>query len=125
MSDINYSVSYRVSKGFLNNNVQASGITATMENAGMFSQTLTLSTSAVNVSTGSLTTPGVAFLQNLSTATASTVAFGVGAGGSFIPFINLRAGEPAILRLAEQTGGVTYQATGVEGSRLRVDITEG
>lgn len=125
MSDINYSVSYRIDKGYLNNTVQVSGRTATMDNAGLLSQTLTLSTNVTTVSTAPLASLGLAFLQNLATATAATAAFGVGAGGSFIPIITLRAGEPAILRLAEQTGGITYQAKGTDGGLLRVDITEG
>jgi TRAP-type uncharacterized transport system fused permease subunit len=51
-----------------------------------------------------------------------TAAIGIAAGGSFVGFATLRAGEPAILRLSS---GTTYQATGVAGARLRVDITEG
>ena len=122
MSDINYSISYRVSKGFLNAQVNAGGVTAAMSNTGMLSQTLTLSTNAVSVSTANLSNVGLAFLQNLSTHTAQTASIGIDAGGSFVGFATLRAGEPAILRM---TSGTTYQATGGAGARLRVDITEG
>jgi hypothetical protein len=64
---------------------------------------------------------GIAFLRNISTATASTCAVSVVSGGTAIPFSSLRPGESAILRLAS---GVSYQATGTAGSRLNVDITE-
>jgi len=122
MSDINYSIAYRVSKGFLSNSVNANGVTASMADTGMLSQTLTLSASAVAISTANLSSVGLAFIQNLSTATLQTAAIGIAAGGSFVGFATLRAGEPAILRL---TSGTTYQAIGGAGARLRVDITEG
>lgn len=121
MSDINYSIAYRVSKGFLSNSVNA-GVTAEMSQTGMLSQTLTLSSSAVSINTANLGSVGLAFLQNLSTATIQTAAVGIDAGGSFVGFTTLRAGEPAILRLSS---GTTYQAKGGAGARLRVDITEG
>lgn len=122
MPDINYSITYRVSKGFLSNTVNANGVTANMTNTGMLSQTLTLSTNAVSISTGNLSSVGLAFLQNLSTSTIQTAAIGIAAGGSFVGFATLRAGEPAIMRLSS---GTTYQAIGAAGARLRVDITEG
>jgi hypothetical protein len=122
MPDISYSVSYLVSKGFLSNSVNAIGVTANMTNTGLLSQTLTLSTNAVSISTANLSSVGLAFLQNLSTSTIQTAAIGIAAGGSFVGFATLRAGEPAIVRLSS---GTTYQATGAAGARLRVDITEG
>ena len=122
MSDINYTISLRVAKGFLDNSVSASGVTADMAQTGLLSQTLTLSTNAVNISTASLSGVGLAYLRNLSTATLHTAAIGVNSGGSFVGFCTLRAGEPAVLRL---TSGIDYQAKGAEGARLRVDITEG
>jgi hypothetical protein len=122
MSDINYSVNYRLSKGFLSNNVNAGGVTASMAETGLLSQTLTLSSSVVSIPTASLSSVGLAFLQNLSTATIQTAAIGIDAGGSFVGFATLRPGEPAIMRLS---AGTTYQAIGGAGARLRVDITEG
>lgn len=122
MADVTYSISYRVAKGFLNAQVNASGATADMTQTGLLTQTLTLSTSAVSISTANLSSVGLAFLQNLSTHTAQTAAIGIEAGGSFVGFATLRAGEPAILRLSS---GTAYQATGGAGARLRVDITEG
>lgn len=122
MPDITYSVSYRVSKDFLNSQVAANNVTANMTLTGLQSQTLTLSTNAVSISTANLGSVGVAFLQNISTAASSTCQIGISAGGSFAPFTTLRPGEPAIMRL---TTGVDYSAKGVSGSRLRVDILEG
>lgn len=122
MADINYNISYRVAKGFLNNSVNASGVTADMTQAGLLSQTLTCSTNAVTIQTGSLANVGMAFLQNLSTATAQTVTIGIEAGGSFVGLTTLRSGEPAIFRMSS---GTTYKAIGGSGSRIRVDITEG
>jgi hypothetical protein len=122
VADISYSVSIRVDKENLSNSVSAANITASMSQVGLLSQTLTLSTNAVSISTANLSMIGMAFMRNLSTATASTCQIGIEAGGSFAPFVTLRAGEPAVLRL---TPGALYSAKGVAGARLRIDITEG
>lgn len=122
MSDINYSVSYRISKDFLQASADSINATASMALTGLLSQTLTLSTNAVSISTANLGSVGLAYMRNLSTATASTCQIGIEAGGSFVGFATLRAGEPALVRL---TNGVDYRAVGVEGTRFRIDITEG
>lgn len=122
MADINYTVSLRVEKENLSNVVNASSITASMGAVGMQSSTYTLSGTPTSISTANLTSVGLAFLRNLSTATATTCSVGVVSGGSMVPFAAPRAGEVAILRLSS---GQTYQATGTSGARLRVDITEG
>ena len=122
MADISYSVAVKVDKGFLSNNINANGVTAAMTLAGLKSDTYTLSTNASSISTANLGTVGLGFLRNLSTATAATVQIGIEAGGSFVSFATLRAGEPAVMRLSS---GTQYQARGTAGGRLRVDITEG
>lgn len=122
MADITYNVAVRVAKDALINSVVVSGTTADMSQTGLLCQTLTLSTNTVSISTANLASVGLAFLQNLSTATLATAAVGVNQGGTFVEFCNLRAGEPAILRL---TAGKEYQAKGGAGARLRIDITEG
>lgn len=122
MADINYSVQVRVDKDFLSNSLSVSNVTATMAAAGMKSDTYVLSGAATNLSTANLSAVGLAFARNLSTATSATCQIGVVYSGSFVPFATLRAGEPAVLRLAT---GVDYQAKGSTGSRLRVDIIEG
>ena len=122
MADIAYSVTVAVNKDNLTNNLSASSVTATMNNAGLKSVTYTLTTTAVSISTANLTAVGLAFLRNLSTATAATAQFGIDAGGSFASACTLRAGEPAVFRLS---AGTEYAAIGAAGARLRVDIIEG
>jgi hypothetical protein len=122
MADISYSVAVKVEKGFLSNNINANGVTAAMTLTGLKSDTYTLSTNASSISTANLGTVGLGFLRNLSTATAATVQIGIEAGGSFVSFATLRAGEPAVMRLST---GTQYQVRGTAGGRLRVDITEG
>jgi hypothetical protein len=122
VADISYNITMRVDKGNLSNSVSANGITASMSQVGLQSLTLALSTNATSISTASLTSVGMAFLRNLSTATTSTAQVGITAGGSFAPLCTLRAGEPQIFRLAS---GQNYVAIGTPGTRLRVDITEG
>lgn len=122
MADISYSIAVKVDKQFLANNINANGVTASMALTGLKSDTYTLSTNASSISTANLGTVGLGFLRNLSTATAATVQIGIEAGGSFIAFTTLRAGEPAVMRLST---GTQYQVRGTAGGRLRVDITEG
>ena len=122
MPDISYGIVLTVNKENLVNQVAVSNITATMNSVGLQSLTLTLTTNAVSIPTANLSSVGLAFLRNLSTATSSTAQIGITAGGSFAPFCTLRAGEPQVFRMA---AGTNYSAVGVSGTRLRVDITEG
>lgn len=122
MSDITYSMSLKVDKGNLVNQIQVSQVTASMAKAGYSSLVYDLTTNATSISTANLTTVGLAFLRNLSTSSASTAQIGIEAGGSFVGFTTLRGSEPAIVRLS---AGTEYQAIGVAGTRLRVDIAEG
>ena len=122
MSDITYSMSLKVDKGNLVNQIQVSQVTASMAKAGYSSLVYDLTTNATAISTANLTTVGLAFLRNLSTSSASTAQVGIEAGGSFVGFTTLRGSEPAIVRLS---AGTQYQAIGVAGTRLRVDIAEG
>lgn len=122
MADISYGVSLVVNKGYLDSQIQISNVTATMQQEGMQSLTYALSTNPVSLSTASLNSVGMAFLRNLSTASASTAQIGIDAGGSFVSLATVRAGEPALFRLST---GQQYQAIGTAGTRLRVDITEG
>jgi hypothetical protein len=122
MPDITYSLSLKVDKDNLVNQVQISQITASMAQSGYKSVVYDLSTNSTSISTANLSAVGMAFLRNLSTASASTAQIGIEAGGSFVSFATLRGGEPAIVRLST---GTDYQAIGSSGTRLRVDITEG
>jgi len=122
MSDITYSMSLKVDKNNLVNQIQVSQVTASMAKAGYSSLVYDLTTNATAISTANLTTVGLAFLRNLSTAAASTAQIGIEAGGSFVGLTTLRGSEPAIFRLS---AGTDYRAIGVAGTRLRVDISEG
>lgn len=122
MADISYSISVRIAKDNLDNVVNVSGVTASMSLTGLRSDTYTLSSNSVSISTANLGSVGLAYMRNLSTATASTASVGIVASGSYLPFASLRAGEAAVLRLAS---GANYEARGTAGARLRVDITEG
>lgn len=121
MADITYGISLNVSKGYLSNSVNVQNVTASMSSVGMKSLTYTLSTSEVSISTANLSSTGVAFLRNVSTATAATVQVGISAGGSFAAFTRLKPGEPQLFRMSSSTN---YVAIGGAGARLRVDILE-
>lgn len=122
MADATYGISLNVTKGYLSNQVTVSNVTATMNAVGMKSTIYSLTTNATSISTANLTAVGLAFLRNLSTATASTVQIGLSAGGSFASFSTIKAGEPQLFRL---TPGAAYEAIGNAGTSLRVDILEG
>lgn len=118
MSDINYSVAMRIAKGNLSNQVNVSGVTASMSVGGMKSQSLDLTATPVSIDTTGIATLGLAFVQNISTHTAATVA--MAANGATMCWA--KYGEPSLLRLWP---GQTYTAYGTAGSRIRIDITEG
>jgi len=122
MSDITYSMSLKVDRDNFLNQVQVSQVTATQSKAGYSSLVYDLTTNATAISTANLSSVGMAFLRNLSTSSAATVQIGIEAGGSFVGFTTLRGSEPALVRLSF---GTEYQAKGVAGTRLRVDIAEG
>lgn len=124
MSDITYNLSYRLSKGNLANNVQVANVTANMTVGGFQSLTFDLTTNTTAIATSNLAAVGLAFLQNLATATAATAQLGSSIGGTFAPFTTLRPGESALVRLS---AGTNYQARGAAeaAARIRVDITEG
>jgi hypothetical protein len=122
MPDISYGISLTVSKDYLSNQVNVGNVTASMNAVGLKSVTYTLTTNATSISTANLSSVGIAFLRNLSTATASTAQIGIDEGGSFVSFTTLKAGEPQLFRLST---GTDYRAIGTAGTRLRVDILEG
>jgi hypothetical protein len=122
MSDINYSLSYRIAKDGLANSIQVSNVTATMGVAGFKSLTYALTTNDTVLQTANLASIGMAFLQNLATATAATAQLGISPGGSFVGFATLRPGESALVRLSS---GTDYVMRGAAGARVRVDISEG
>lgn len=122
MAEITYSVSSRVSGDGLSGSVSANAITAAMSVPGLRTDVMTMSSSAVDISTANLTSAGLAIIQSIDTSTASTCLLSVSSGGSTYAFSSLRSGEAVLFRMAP---GVSYKAQGTSGSRIRVDITEG
>jgi hypothetical protein len=123
MSDINYSINGQVSRGPLVQSIQASGITASMGDAGVFSVTLGLGTSTAAVDTTTLTSVGLAFLRHLGTVSTHTVSFGRLDSGTLYETVRLRGGEAAVLRLAP--GNYAAKAEQAGTTRLLVQIYEG
>jgi len=124
VADITYTLAIRVAKDNFANSIQVSSVTANMNVAGGSSVVLPLSATTVSISTATLSSVGLAYLQNLSTdtATITTARVGVVSGGTFYPFSTLLPGEVGVIRLA---AGSQFAAQGATAARLRVDILEG
>lgn len=122
MSNITIATSLQFVKDGLSD-VYTGSQTATMSVGGIFVQSPTIGTNVTSISTATLTKLGYAFVQSLSVATAATatITFGRMVGTSFAGTVQLRANEPAVLRLA--AGDYAAQSA-VEGSRLLVAILE-
>lgn len=122
MSDINYTITAQVKKDSFSQSFAASGVTSTIDTAGMLAVTLNLGTSVTQISTATLGSVGMCFARSLATTTTHTVSFGRFDGTSLHETVQLRAGEAALFRLA--SGDYAAKAA-VEGSRLLVNIIEG
>ncbi len=122
MSDISYSINANASKGRFAQSFIASGITASMDTAGVMAVTLQLGTASSQISTGTLSVLGLCFAQSLATETTHTVSFGRLSGTTLHETVSLRAGEAAVLRLA--AGDYAAKAA-VAGTRLVLQILEG
>jgi len=85
--------------------------------------TPTLGTAATQLSTATITTLGYAFMRSLVTTTQTTCTISIGtmSGTTLTPMVKLRAGEPALLRLAPGTYGAQAAA---EGYRLLFNVFE-
>lgn len=123
MADISYTINGRADRGPLQQSFAASGVTATMEAAGVLSVTLGLGTATQAVSTASLSVAGVAFARNLGTTTTHTVSFGRLDGTTLYETLRLRGNEAAVLRLAPGDYGAKAEQAGI--TRLLVQIYEG
>lgn len=124
MSDINYTISGDVSSGSLHQQFNASGVTADMTVSGVYAVTLSLGTSASQISTALVGSLGLCFVQNLATVSTHTVSFGrfdVG-GNTLHESLSLRGGEAGVFRLA--AGDYAAKAA-VSGSRMALTIYEG
>lgn len=121
MADINYAISGQINKGFLSQSFVANGVTASMATAGVSSVTLELDTSTSAISTTSLGAVGLCFARSLATETTHTVSFGRLIGTNLYESVRLKAGEAAVLRLAD---GDYAAKSAVAGSRLVLTIYE-
>lgn len=122
MADISYSISATASKGRFQQSFQASGVTASLDTAGLMVLTMSLGTAASQVGTATLGTLGLCFAQSLATVATHTISFGRLNGTTLYETVTMRGGEAAVFRLA--TGDYAARAA-VPGSRLVLQILEG
>lgn len=102
--EIRLSVSMTVEKGDLRYvfSPDQALINLTGSVAAGAAQTITTATTGTELALVGVTTRGMANFINLSTGTK--VEIGAYDGTAFLPFGQLNAGEPAVLRLSAQTG---------------------
>lgn len=124
MSDINYTILGTVSKGSFRQTFNAASVTASMNVSGLYAVSLDLNTAVTQVSTASLSSLGLCFVQNVSTVSTHTVSFGRydGPSSTLYETLTLRAGESAVLRLSP--GNYAAKAA-VAGSRMMLTVYEG
>ena len=121
MPDISYTINGQVNKGSLSQSFAASGVTASMDTAGVVAVTLELGTSTSAVSTANLGAVGLCFARSLATSETHTVSFGRVDTNVLYETVRLKAGEAAVMRLAP---GDYAAKSAVEGSRLVLTIYE-
>jgi len=121
MPDVQYTINGQINKGSLLQSFAASGVTASMATAGVIAVTLELDTSTTAVSTASLGAVGLCFARSLATETTHTVSFGRVDSNVLYETVRLKAGEAAVMRLAD--GDYAAKAA-VAGSRLVLTIYE-
>jgi hypothetical protein len=121
MADLSFSVSALVSKGAFSQSFNAANMTADISSAGMIALTLNLNTATTEISTATMSSLGLCYARNLSTATTHTVSFGRLNGTTLYESVRLRAGEAAMFRMA--AGSYAAKAA-VAGSRLLINVIE-
>lgn len=122
MPDISYSIAANASKGRFAQSFFASGMTASMQTAGVMAVTLSLGTTTTQITTTTIGALGLCFAQSLATESTHAVSFGRLVGTTLHETVSLRGGEAAVLRLA--AGDYAAKAA-VAGSRLVLQIFEG
>lgn len=121
MSDINYSLSVNVQKGEFQQQLLASGRTATMGTAGMLAVTLQLGTATSAVSTANASSLGYAFARSLATAGAGTISLGRTSGTVLFESVRMKPGDVAWFRMSP--GNYAAKAS-AEGTPLLLQILE-
>jgi hypothetical protein len=122
MADVSYSINANATKGRFAQSFVASGVTASMDTAGVMAVTLQLGTTSTQITTTTLGALGLCFAQSLATVATHTVSFGRLSGTTLHETVSLRGGEASVLRLA---AGNYAAKSAVEGTRLVLQILEG
>lgn len=122
MADVSYSINANANKGRFSQAFVASGVTASLDTAGVMAVTLQLGTTSTQITTTTIGSLGLCFAQSLATVSTHTVSFGRLVGSTLHETVELRGGEAAVLRLA--AGNYAAKAA-VAGSRLVLQILEG
>lgn len=124
MSDVNYTISGNVIKESFRQSFNASGVTADMAVNGLYAVSLNLGTSVTQISTASLSSVGLCFIQNLASNATHTVSFGRydTPTSAVYETVTLRGGEAGVFRLS--AGSYAAKAA-VANSRLMLTIYEG
>lgn len=122
MADVTMSFQVLASKGPFREMLAASGVTMNMAAANMMAVPASLSTSPVQLVTTSLSSLGLAVVENLGTGATHVVTFGRWDGTTLWGCASPRAGEKAILRL--EPGNYAWKANAA-GVPALVKILEG
>lgn len=123
MPDLNYTINLNVNKGALQQNVNASNITADIATAGILAVTLDLGTTTQAISTVTLSAVGLCFARSLSSDTTGTctVSFGRLSGTTLLASVRLKPGDAGLFRLAP--GNYAAVASNA-GQRLLLQVLE-
>lgn len=122
MADVNISFQVSASKDTFAQTFAGSGMTSSMNVAGLLALSSTLGTTAVTLSTASLSSLGVAIIHNLGTDATQVVTFGRWDGSTLWGCAAPRGGEKAVLRL--EPGNYAWKSN-VAGTRALVQVLEG
>lgn len=124
MADVNYTISGSVTKDAFRQAFNAAGVTANMSVNGVYSVSVSLGTATSQISTATLSSVGLCFVQNLATQTTHTISFGRydAPASALHETLTLRGGEAGVFRLA---AGDYAAKSAVAGSRMMLTIFEG
>ena len=97
-NEITISLKMSVLKGSLAHTENPGSISVTLTTGTAIGGVPAITTTAALLAMGSVTSPGYAFFRN--TDSTYFVEIGTGAGGAFVPFLKLKAGEASLMRLS-------------------------
>jgi hypothetical protein len=96
-NEITVQMSLNCSKGFIYAADESGFVQSDFEGTLIARGVQSIPTSATAIDTGTLTTAGYAYFRNVSTANFIEIGTGT---GTFVPFVKLKPGEAALLRLS-------------------------